>query len=285
MILVTGGTGSIGKELIRLLSSKGVLLRALVRRPETAGEIRLPGVELVQGDFSDSASIAAALKGIDCVLLLAPPVPELYKLECEFIDQAAAAGIKHLVNVSAVGASVGAAHRFGDWHGKTEQALFNSGLNYTILRPSFFMQNLIGMAGMIQGGTIYVPAGRGKAPFVDVRDIASVAAACLTEPGHGNQIYEVTGPESIGYQEIAEAFTRVLGGPVQYIDIPPEMAAKNMVESGMPSWLADALNELNTGLKENRFSEASDVVSRIAKKTPMSIEQFIRDNKDVFGGV
>jgi uncharacterized protein YbjT (DUF2867 family) len=282
MILVTGSTGTIGSELLKQLSQRGVPVRAMVRNLDKVSVQQMPGIEWVQGDFSDRASIARAMQGIDRAFLLAPGVPDLHLVESEFIDIAVEAKVKHIVNISAVGAQVGAAHRFGDWHGRTEQNLKKSGLVYTILRPNFFMQNLIGLAGMIQGGTIYVPAGTGKAPFVDIRDIAAVAAACLTESGHENRIYEVTGPQAIGYTDIAAALTKVLSKQVNYVDVPIDAAAKSMVESGMPSWLADAFNELNTGLKENRFSTISDAVMQITKRAPITIEQFIRDHQSVF---
>lgn len=282
MILVTGATGSNGAELIKRLAAARVPVRAMVRNPAKATELRLPGVEIVEGDFEKPASLPAALKGIDRAFLLAPPVQDSDRLERAFIDAAKAAGVRHIVNLSAVGARPDAPHSFGRWHGKAEQYLKQSGLTYTILRPNFFMQNLLGSAGMIKGGAIYMPTGQGKAPMVDVRDIAAVAAACLTEPGHENQIYEVTGPEPIGYADIAAVFTRVLGRPVGYVDVPLDAAAKSMVDAGMPPWLAGAINELNTEMKLGHFSSVSDVVERVGKKKPITIEQFIRENATAF---
>jgi uncharacterized protein YbjT (DUF2867 family) len=282
MILVTGATGSNGLELVKQLAARRVPVRAMVRNPAKATELQLPGVEIVAGDFEKPASLPAALKGIDRAFLLAPPVQDSDRLERAFIDAAKAAGGRHIVNLSAVGARPDAPHSFGRWHGKAEQYLKQSGLKYTILRPNFFMQNLLGSAAMIKGGTIYVPAGQGKAPMVDVRDIAAVAAACLTEPGHENQVYEVTGPEPIGYSDIAAVFTQVLGRQVGYVDIPVEAAAKAMIDSGMPPWLAHAINELNTEMKLGHFSTVSDVVERVGKKKPVTIEQFVREHAAVF---
>ena len=278
MILITGGTGSNGQELIRLLSQRGVPLKAMVRNPEKAGSLRLPGVELVQGDFGDLNSLKSAFRGVTRTFLLAPAVPDLDRLEHDFISTAKASGVQHIVNLSAVGAGIDVPHRFGRWHGRTEEFLRQSGLQFTILRPNFFLQNLLGFADMVRGGNIYVPAGKGKAPFVDIRDIAAVAAACLIEDGHAGQTYEVTGPKAIGYDEIAHAFTSILGRTVNYIDIPFEAAEKSMIEGGMPEWLALALNELNSQMKADRFTSVSDTVTRIGKKTPVSVEDFIREN-------
>jgi uncharacterized protein YbjT (DUF2867 family) len=266
MILLTGSTGSVG----------------LSRDVAKASALGLAGAEWVQGDFQDPASLRQALAGIEQVFLLAPPVENIDRVEAAFLDIAADCGVRHVVNLSAVGAGIGVPHRFGQWHGQTEKYLQESKMDFTILRPNFFMQNLLTMTTMVQQGTLYVPAGEGKASFVDVRDIAAVAASCLTEKGHEGKIYEVTGPVSIGYSDIAATLSQVLGRTINYVDIPVEAAKSSMLEMGMPAWLADALNELNIGLKENRFGLVTDVVSSIGHKTPIDLESFIRDHLAAF---
>ncbi len=282
MILLTGSTGSVGLALSALLSTRGIAFRALVRDIAKASRLNLPGVEWVQGDLQDSASLSRALAGVDRVFLLAPPVENLDRVEEKFLNVAATCGVRHVVNISAVGAGIGVPHRFGHWHGKTEKYLRESKLSFTILRPSFFMQNLLTMTSMIQQGTLYVPAGTGKAPFVDVRDVAAVAAACLTEAGHVGKTYDVTGPAAIGYADIAAALTRVLGRTINYVDVPPEATRTSMLAMGMPAWLVDALNELNLGLKENRFGLVTDVVSKIGHKSPVDLDSFVRDHAATF---
>jgi uncharacterized protein YbjT (DUF2867 family) len=278
MILLTGSTGSVGLALAQLLSQRGIAYRAMVRDVAKASSLDLAGVEWVQGDFQDPASLRPALDGVDRVFLLAPPVEHIDRIEATFLDIAAAAGVRHIVNLSAVGAGIGVPHRFGEWHGQTEKYLQESTLDFTILRPNFFMQNLFTMTAMVQQGTLYVPAGEGKAPFVDVRDIAAVAASCLTETGHAGKIYEVTGPVAIGYADIAATLSQVLGRSINYVDIPLEAARSSMLETGMSAWLVDALNELNSGMKENRFGEVSDVVATVGHKTPIDLETFVRDH-------
>ncbi len=282
MILLTGSTGSVGLSLAKLLSQRGIPYRAMVRDVAKASALGLAGAELVQGDFQDPASLRQALEGIDRVFLLAPPVENIDRIEATFLDIAAACGVLHVVNLSAVGAGIDVPHRFGQWHGQTEKYLRESQMDFTILRPNFFMQNLLTMTNMVQQGTLYVPAGEGKAPFVDVRDIAAVAATCLTEAGHEGKIYEVTGPVSIGYSDISATLSQVLGRTINYVDIPVEAAKSSMLEMGMPAWLVDALNELYMGLKENRFGTVTDVVSMIGHKTPIDLESFLRDHIEAF---
>jgi uncharacterized protein YbjT (DUF2867 family) len=282
MFLLTGSTGSVGLSLAKLLSQRGIPYRAMVRDVAKASALGLAGAEWMQGDFQDPASLRQALDGIERVFLLAPPVENIDRIEARFLDIAAACGVSHIVNLSAVGAGVGVPHRFGQWHGQTEKYLHESNMDFTILRPNFFMQNLLTMTAMVQEGTLYVPAGEGKAPFVDVRDIAAVAASCLTETGHEGKTYEVTGPASIGYSDIAATLSHVLGRTINYVDIPVEAAKSSMLEMGMPAWLVDALNELNVGLKENRFGLVTDVVSEIGHKTPINFDSFVRDHIEVF---
>ncbi len=283
MILLTGSTGLVGSETAKCLVKLGVPFRAMVRDVGKAAQTGMAGAHFVAGDFDDEDSIKRALDGVDRVFLLAPPVENLDRMEARFIGIAKAQGVEHIVNLSAVGAGLEVPHRFGKWHGRTEQVLRDSGLKTTILRPSFFMQNLLGMADMVRSGTLYVPAGTGKAPFVDARDIAAVAASCLTESGHDGQVYEVTGPEAVGYAEIAQTLSNVLGAVVQYVDVPVEAAAQSMLQSGLPAWLVDALNELNTGLKENRFTLVSDAVLKVGHKQPTSLESFLSEHANVFG--
>ncbi len=282
MILLTGSTGAVGLQTAKLLSSKGIRYRAMVRDVEKATAIGIENVEWVRGDFNDDKALRSALDGVERVFLLAPAVENLDQVESRFIEVAKSVGVQHIVNLSAVGAGLDVPHRFGVWHGRTEKLLLESGIGFTVIRPNFFMQNLLGMAEMVKGGGLYAPAGNGKAPFVDVRDIAAVAASCLTEPGHSGNTYEVSGPEALSYSEIAATFTRILGHDVNYIDIPLDVARESMLNLGMPKWLVDALNELNTGMKENRFAEVHDTVQRIGHITPTTLESFLLSHLTLF---
>ncbi len=167
---------------------------------------------------------------------------------------------------------------------KTAKCLARKGIHFRATVRDAIKASQTGLNNVewVKGGTLYVPAGDGKAPFVDVRNIAAVAASCLTEPDHVGRIYEVTAPQAIGYSDIAEAFTQILGRKVSYVDVPVEAAAESMLNMGMPAWLLGALNELNTGLKEDRFSEVSDTVQRVGHMAPITLEQFIREYIEAF---
>jgi uncharacterized protein YbjT (DUF2867 family) len=283
MILVTGGTGTSGIPIVQALLYRGERVRVLARDPAKAARLLGEEVEIARGDLNDVASVESALEDVDRALLNSAPSLDLVQLQSNFVDAARRGGVKHVVKFSAMGANPNDPRAFARLHGKAEQRLKDSGLGWTMLRPPFFMQNLLGLAEMIKGGTIYQPTGNGRAGFVDVRDIGAVAAAVLAAPDeHNGEVYSPTGPELLGYADIAAAFTNALGRPVAYSDIPPEAAKAGMLEAGLPEWLADAINELSVGMRNGEFAEITDVVQSVGGREPTTLQDFIDENVDTF---
>src|SRR5947209_6492307 len=260
MILITGGTGQSGVEIVRQLAATGTHFRALVRNPAKADAVRLNGVEIVRGDMADKQSLAPALKGIDRVLLLSSPDATFVEAQGTVISAAKQAGVRHIVKFSAMTADPKSPSTFPRMHGQTEDLVRASGMAWPFLRPTFFMQNFLGLSQMVKQGTMYQPAGEGKAALVDIRDIAAVAVKTLTEPGHESKAYEITGPELLSYQAIARILADVSGHPVKYQDIPPAAAKQAMLGMGMPEFVADALNQLMEQLRAGAFAKMSNVI-------------------------
>ena len=281
MILVIGGTGNSGSEIVEALAAKKTPFRMLARNPAKVA-VREAGVEVVAGDLTQRRSLDTAMKGIDRLLLLSPPVPNQVELETNVLEAAQQASVRHVVKLSAMTADPNAASRFPRMHGTIESKIRDSGLAWTFLRPTFFMQNLLGFAGMIKRGTIYQPAGTSKASFVDTRDIAAVAASALTEPGHEGKAYDITGPELLSYGDVAGIFSRVLGKPVKYQDIPPAAAKEAMVGMGIPEWNADGINELMDQMRGGAYAVVTRAVAEVGHKTPTTLEQFVRENAAAF---
>jgi uncharacterized protein YbjT (DUF2867 family) len=282
MILVTGGTGTSGSEIVKQLSAAAVKFRAMARNPARAEGLRVPGAEVVAGDFEKPETLAAALRGVEKALLLTPPEEHTVEHQTRFIDAAKRAGVRHLVKFSAMLADPASPARFLKWHGQTDRLIESSGMAWTFLRPPFFMQNLLGLAGMVKGGTIYQPAGDARAAMVDVRDIADVAVKALTQAGHERKAYAITGPRSITYHDVAAAFTKVLGREVKYADVPPEAARQAMTGAGMAGWQADSILELFALMRAGKFDVATDVVKKVTGREPIAIEQFVRDHRAAF---
>lgn len=286
MILVTGGTGTTGSEIIRELSAAGAKrVRALVRNPEKASFIREAGFETVEGDFDRPETLEAALAGVERALLLTAPDPRTFEHQRGFIEAAKRAGTRHVVKFSAIGADAGGPEGFGKWHGQAEDELKASGLAWTMIQPNFFMQNLLGQAQTIaREGVIYQPAGDARASFVDARDIAAVAARVLLGDGHEGKSYVVTGPEALSYGEVAERLSAATGRTVRYVSITPEQFRQGALAAGLPEWLADALGVLNEIFAAGKASVVTNVVREVGGKEPTTFAEFARDHAGAFGG-
>ena len=233
MILVTGGTGAIGGELLRLLSQAGVPARALARDQHKAPT--LPGITWIAGDLSKPATLPLAFEGAGTLFLLTRYYEDMVELQHNAIVAARAAGVSHVVKVSAFAASDHSRAPVGRWHYEVEEELRESGVGWTILRPHHFMQNLLGQLDYIaKEGAVYSASGDGKIPYVDCRDVAAVAFVTLTQPGHLGKTYVVTGSEAISYREAAEIIGAAIGKRLRFIDESPDEARARRIREGLP---------------------------------------------------
>jgi uncharacterized protein YbjT (DUF2867 family) len=238
-LFVTGGSGTIGAHLLRLLAEQGVPVRALARQPRQ-GE-PLPGVEWVEGDLADRDSFIRHLDGCERLFLLSGNGDAMVRLQKNAVRAARDAGLLHVVKLSAFGASDHSRSLIGTWHWIVEQELRTSGPAWTILRPHSFMQNLLDQRRAILGeGEVRSPAGDGRVPLVDTRDVAEVAARVLTTAGHGSRTYTLTGPEAITHAEATAVLAEVLGRPLRFVAESPDEARRRMADGGAPPWLIAA---------------------------------------------
>ena len=285
MILITGATGTSGTEIVKQLSALEKRFRILVRNREKAASLAGPGIEIAEGNLSQPQTLDRALAGITRALLLSSPDLRQVELQGNFIEAAKRAGVKHVVKFSAMGADVNSPLTLGRWHGQTEKQLEQSGMAYTHLRPNQFMQNFLGFAPSIaRQGVFYAPMKGARSSLVDVRDIAAVAAAVLTGAGHEGKTYGITGPEPLSYAQIAKKLSAILGRKVAYVDVTPEQAKSGMTASGMPEWLADAINELYGQWSRGAGEVTTNVVREVAGKQPINFDQFARDHVAAFRG-
>jgi len=243
------------------------------------------GFEIAEGDLAKPETLGAALAGIEKVFLLSSPGPQMVSAESNLIEAAKRGGVKHVVKLSAMGADVDSPLMLGWWHGQVEKRLEDSGLPFTNLRPNAFMQNFLGFAPTIKAhDAFFAPVKGGQFSVVDARDIAAVAKAALTEAGHENKTYVITGPAALSYAEIAEKLSDVLGRKISYVDVPPEAAKKGMMDAGMPEWFAEALNELYGAWSEGYGATITNVVREVAKKEPITFDEFACDYAHAFKG-
>jgi uncharacterized protein YbjT (DUF2867 family) len=285
MILVTGATGNIGKELVKILPGKGRPIRAFVRNRAQANAIALPGVEFVEGDFANPKTFTRALVNIDHLFLLIPSSSEVEQQQRNFVDAAKHAGIRHIVKLSQLGADENAAGRFQRYHALVEKHILKSGIPYTFLRPNLFMQGLLNFRSPIASqGAFYAPAGDAKVSVVDVRDIASIAARVLTESGHEGKIYDITGPEALTHAEMADQLSSALGKPIKFVDVPPEAMRQALLSFGMPAWQADGLVEDYEHYRRGEAAFLTSIVREITGCEPTTFSQFAKDYAARFVG-
>jgi len=196
-VLVTGATGTIGRDVARQLSAEGVAVRAGVRNQAKARTQFRADIALVPLDFENEKTFSEALEGVEKVFLLPPLLPNQLEVMNTFVDAAKRAGVRHIVKLSAIGIDDEAQPTAIKRHDSSERYIRESGVAFTFLRPNSFMQNFI-IYFPPRNGAIYLPWGNGTATFVDTRDIASVAAKALTSDGHEGKIYTLTGPATLG---------------------------------------------------------------------------------------
>src|SRR5437588_2321478 len=234
MILVTGASGNMGKAVLQEVAKSGAKHRAMYRSAAEAQKAP-PGTETVIADFARKEALGAALRDVRSVYLVCSPIPDLVQLESNVIDACGEAGVKHVVQNSAMGAG-DYDKSFPSWHRKVEDKLRGTRLSYTILRPNSFHQNVLAFfAPSIRAqGVFYSSMQNARNSFIDVRDIAAIAAKALAGGEHSGKIYELNGPEAINYAELAAKISKVAGREVRYVDIPMEAQRKAMQEQNMP---------------------------------------------------
>jgi uncharacterized protein YbjT (DUF2867 family) len=282
MILVTGASGSAGSTVLREVLKAGRPARAMYRSPEDAAKSP-ENAQAVIADFADKPSLARALKGVDTMYLVCSPVRELVGLECNMLDASREAGVRHVVLNSALGAE-DYPKSFPSWHRKVEDKLKDSGLEYTILRPNSFMQNVLTyFAPSIRAqAAFYGAMGDARTSFIDVRDIAAVAAQALTSSKHAGKTYELNGPEALTYAAVAEKISRASGREVRYVDIPVERQRQAMLDQGMPEWQVTALLDLQAYYTGGQGGAVDDVLANLLGRAPRIMEQFVTEFGDSF---
>ncbi len=283
-LLLTGATGMIGGLLVDALVERGVDFAVMVR---PSSEVDLlaerPGVTVVRGDFDDPSSLATALEGVDRAFLLTNSSERAEKQQKAFVDAASAAGASHLVKLSQLHAQADSPVRFLRYHAAVEAAIEDAGVSFTFVRPNLVLQAYLPFAPSIAAGVLRAPIGAAEVSVVDARDIAAVAAAALTEDGHGGKSYDVTGPAALSHGEIAAAFGAAGGHEVRFETVPEEAFAAALEGAGMPAWQVCGLIEDYAHYERGEAADVSSDVERVTGRPPHSVTDFARDHSSSFG--
>jgi len=275
-ILVTGALGNVGAEVVKLLRQSGQPVRAAGTRPAAIAQQFGSQVEATWLDFEKPESFGTALTGVERMFLMRPPaISNVRRSIFPIIDAAKQAGVRQIVFLSLIGVEK---NRIVP-HYKIEQHILKSGLEYTFLRPSFFMQNLstTHRDEIKDQNEIFVPAGRGKTSFIDVRDIAAVAALTLTEAGHANRIYELTGDEALDYGQVAALLTDVLGRPITYRQPGLLQFLRRQLAKGTPLAFATVMAGIYTTARLGLAARLTGDLRRLLGRAPISFRQYVED--------
>jgi uncharacterized protein YbjT (DUF2867 family) len=285
VILVTGATGLVGGAVVRQLAAQGVPVRALVRSPEKAAALAGPNVETVVGDFDRPETLGPALKGVNRALLISHHDVRQVELQGNFVEAARRAGGVHVVKLSGLATAPGSPSQSGRWHAETEAQIRDAGQPWTFLHPPYFMQNLLRAASAIAAHRVLTAAMKdGRIAMVDARDVAAVAAAALTAPGHEGQTYAITGPDSLSHAEVAAILSETIGRPIAYKDISLDALREQLVAGGSPSWLVEVRMEFTTILRDGFAAAVTDSVLRTTGHEPRSFAAFAAEHAARFRG-
>ncbi|MBC7192016.1 SDR family oxidoreductase [Marinobacter sp.] len=282
MITVFGATGTTGAPLVDTLLSKGVKLRAVTSDPAKVASLRAKGCEAVTADFSDPATLEKACTGAEKIYLVTPAHPDMRRWKANVIEAAKAAGVRHVVLATGLGASPKARVTFGKWHSETQERVKESGLDWTFVQPTYFMQNLLWQAGNIAKDAVYYDGLGGPVAWVDARDIADVAAEALTGPGHEGKIYGLTGPEALTGEEIATVLSEATGRSVTCMPLSAEASRAAMIADGMQEEVAAAMVELASLAPKGYLAGTETTISDVLGRPARRFRDFVAGNRAAF---
>lgn len=284
--LVSGATGNTGSGVAASLLAKGRRVRALVRDEAKASGLREHGAEVAVVDLDRPETLSDdLLDGVTAVYFVTWNGPSALQQSRNLLETITRSGATpHIVRLSGYGTLQS---RIISELASCEDDLKASGLPWTILKPTFFMQNVMMAASTVKDqGAIYFDWGSGKAGMIDLRDVVDCAVGTLTGEAGAveGETFVLTGPAAIGFADVAEILSGVIGRTVGYVPVPHEAASEAMLAMGVPEWIVNGYAELSAGFGDGFADLTTDNVQRLSGHEPRSFEQFARDYAEVFAG-
>ena len=273
-VLVTGGTGKTGRLVAHQLVARGVAARIATRHPTSADQVRF--------DWDDGASHGAALDGVGSIYLVAPTdrMEQLPTMR-PFLEQAVERGMARLVLLSASSLEEG-----GPMMGQVHAWLHASAPRWTVLRPSWFMQNFITqhLPSIVTEGCIYSAARDGRVPFIDAADIAAVAVEALVDPTLASGDWVLTGPEALTYDEVALLIAAATGRPVRHCRLSVDELARRHAGFGIPDHYALTLARMDEAISCGSENRTTTEVQQVTGRAPVTLASFLAAHRSAFDG-
>lgn len=279
-ILVTGGT--IGDSVADGLTKKGRKVRVTAYKIQSKPVWAAAGIEQVEIDYARPETLDRAFEGVEAYFSLSPLIEKLAETGIQGVKAAKRAGVKRIVRSSVLGAADDGI-TFPRWHRAVERAVEESGLAYTILQPTAFMQNCFFYADSVKkDGKFYAAQANSKASLVDTRDIAEAAVVALTEMGHEGKKYKLTGGEALSNFDIAKTLSEATGKPVEYVAVSDDDARQSMTGMGMPAWMVNGMEELNQIMVKGWLEGITPDFERLTGRKPRTFRNFAQDFRAAF---
>jgi uncharacterized protein YbjT (DUF2867 family) len=281
MILVTAASGQVGSAALNVLVAAGAEVRALVRDPSAFAARE--GVPVVQGDFDDDTSMAKALKGVAVMLLAGRDSPDSVSQHRRALAQARQAGVRHIVKLSAIGASPESPIALMREHHEVDDEVCKGPAGWTLLKPHLYMQNLLRAANAVRReGRLAAPMGPNRFPLVDTRDVGAAAAMVLRAPGaHAAKEYALTGPVAVSYEEVAKTLTAMADRAVTYEAVAPPEFEDRLRAAGMPEWRAYDLAHIASAYGDGENIVSPDLAMLLGRR-PRSLAEFLEDHRGAY---
>jgi len=279
--LIVGASGTVGSSIVQDLAAQGHQVRATTSRKEAVG--KRGNVETVILNAVTGEGVAEAFKGVDGAFFLSPPgYADQQKLLSPLVKEAQRAKVGKVVLMTAMGANA-ADTPFR----RVEEELAASGLAFNIIRPNWFMQNFqtFWAHGINADGKISLPAGTAKTSFIDARDIAAVAVRLLTTHDEDGKAFDLTGPESLTHEQVAQALSKETGRTIGYQDIDPDVLRKGLLAGGVPADYTEFLLVILGFLKQGYAERTTGDVKRLLGREPRSFAQYAKDARAAWNPV
>lgn len=279
-IFIPAATGTIGSQIVKQLQKEHITFTAgLSKEPESN-----PSYDYAIINYADRASLETAFKGIDTLFLLFPIAADLMNYASNAIQVAKNAGVKNIVRSGAIGASVDSPYQLIQMHGQIDKIVEDSGINYTMIQPTGFMQNFVTFLGYpIKQGTVYNSNPSGRVAFVDARDIAAVCVKVIKNPAaFAKQKIEISGGEAFTIPQGLSKISAAIKRPINFVPISHQQAHDALKQYGASNYVANLIGSVELASEEGAMATVHDGVQNVLGRAPISFDQFVNDHVAVW---
>jgi NAD(P)H dehydrogenase (quinone) len=280
MLAITGATGHLGQATIKALLTKVLAtdIVAVVRDPQKATDLQQQGVQVRRGNYDDATSLVAAFQGIDIVFLVSgTDLVHRAQQHQRVIDAAKQAGVQRLVYTSVLNPSQTSHFGASPSHFATEEYLLASGLTYTVLRNTLYLDLVPGLVGKdaVSSGKFFFAAGDGKVSYALREEIAQASANALTSSEHENKIYDIAPTPAYSMHDVASALSEVTGQPVAYVPVSVEDMAAGMRQHHVPEPIVEMMGGIGRAMAAGEFDVTSPAFEQLLGRKPTDLKTYL----------